>query len=161
MKTKKAILFVVLLALIITLPSCAMSNEKRQLFAVATGDEIDLHIDKKSDFVIEFDAPYLITKNGETYLEGGFADANTFDQLRTIVSYDTDTSVIDEYEKDVNKYFIFESRKEDAGTEYFTTILIAESNTCATLISSKTREDTLEAVNALTFTLRPAAPFKT
>ena len=157
MRLKKAKVLLVILTLAIPLCGCMVINtETKQYFAVSTGDEIVLEINKESGYKIYFDDPYLIIKEGQTYFEGGFGEAVVDENIREMVAKDGDANVVDDFEKDGHRYFIFSSDEDetDGNIEIFTIIKIADSNTCVTLISTRTEEEVRDALDAITFTLR-------
>lgn len=156
MKTGRMAILLMALTMMLLLTACVVSNDTKQYFAVDTGDEIVLEIDKKTGYKIVFNDPYLIIKEGKTYLEGGFGEAILYDHLTSIVPQDSKASVVDEFEKDGNKYLVFATDETGncGSIEYFTVIWIGQSNTCATLISTMEKEEVLDALSAITFTLR-------
>lgn len=159
MKPNKVRILLMVLIMAIFLQGCVQSTETKQYFAVSTGDEIVLEIDKKSGYKIRFDDPYLITKEGQTYFEGGFSDAALDENIRDMVACDEGAGIVDDFEKDGHSYFIFGTDETGTGMhmEFYVIIKIAESNTCATLISTRTEEEVRDALEAITFTLRPSA----
>lgn len=159
MKIKKAMLFLLAGIMLFSLMGCQRSTEKRQYFTVDTGDDVVLEVDKESDYKIKFDAPYLIIKDGQTYLEGSFIGANDYDNLKMIVSMDPNAKFIDKYEQDENGYYVFAAEDEAGeGLEYFAFIWIKKSNTCASFVSTRSEEEVLDALSAISFKLLPKAP---
>ena len=73
MRIKQMLSMFLAAMMLLTLSACTKSSDKVQLFSVDTGDEIWLRLDKKSDYELVFNDPYLVIKDGETIFEGAFA----------------------------------------------------------------------------------------
>ena len=68
MRIKQMLSMFLAAMMLLTLSACTKSSDKVQLFSVDTGDEIWLRLDKKSDYELVFNDPYLVIKDGETIL---------------------------------------------------------------------------------------------
>lgn len=101
-----------------------------------------------------FNDPYLVIKDGETIFEGAFAQQILYQNLLAYVPQDENAERLAEFEKDGNKVFVFSSPSPDTGEdEIFAVIKIADSKTCATLISTKTEEEVMDALDAIEYSI--------
>lgn len=158
MKLKKILPLMVGACMAVLLVSCAGSSVSKQAFTVDTGDRIELTIDKGSGFKIEYGSPYLITKDGETYFQGGFGTEDVYDHLMEQVSGDTKATILEEGEKDGSPYMFYVVRDEKDGedgykAEYDIVMKVAGGKTCVLLASERSEADAREAFEAMTFTL--------
>ena len=67
MRIKQMLSMFLAAMMLLTLSACTKSSDKVQLFSVDTGDEIWLRLDKKSDYELVFNDPYLVIKDGEPF----------------------------------------------------------------------------------------------
>lgn len=157
MKMKQWLLVLLAAIMLFALAACTKSSDKVQLFSVDTGDEIWLRLDKKSDYELVFNDPYLVIKDGETIFEGAFAQQILYQNLLAYVPQDENAERLVEFEKDGNKVFVFSSPSPDTGEdEIFAIIKIADSKTCATLISTKTKDEVMDALDAIEYSINTA-----
>jgi len=153
MKLKKILSLMMGTCLVALLVSCTGNSTTKQTFAVDTGDSIELAIDEGSGFEVEYGTPYLVTKDGETYFQGGFGKETIYDTMMNQVADDEKATVLEESEKDGNHYVFYAVEDGVDGTEveYDVVMKIAGSKTCALLASTQSEAETREAFESMTF----------
>ena len=101
------------LALTASLTACSTYLEKSGTYDVETGDRVKITVDAKAGYDITLEAPFVISKDDETILNGTFLYSEYLEEYKSAYEAEPTASLVDDGEKDGNEYFCYE-----VGDEY-------------------------------------------
>lgn len=136
------------LALAASLTACSTYLEKSGIYNVETGDSIKITVNAKEGYDITLEAPFIISKDDETILNGTFLYGDYLEEYKRAYKTEPTASLVDEGEKDGNEYFCYA-----VGDEYDYFVKVGDSNTAVILVSTASEEDANAAFNSTVITL--------
>lgn len=150
--TKGILLTVLVLICAVMVSACSTSSSKSLTFDVETGDKIKITIDTKEGYDLTMEVPFAVTKDGETVLNGSFAQIEAYDTYRQIIEGDANATLIDESSKDGNDYFCY-TYEGAAGTECDYLMKVGGSDTVIIMGSLAGEDEVRSAFEAMTISL--------
>lgn len=136
------------LALAVSLTACSTYLEKSGTYDVETGDRVKITVDAKAGYDITLEAPFVISKDDETILNGTFLYSEYLEEYKSAYEAEPTASLVDEGEKDGNKYFCYA-----VGDEYDYFMKVGDSNTAVILASTASEEKASAAFNSTVISL--------
>lgn len=120
---KKVLCISAALALAVSLTACSTYLEKSGTYDVETGDRVKITVDAKAGYDITLEAPFVISKDDETILNGTFLYSEYLEEYKSAYEAEPTASLVDEGEKDGNEYFCYA-----VGDEYDYFVKVGDSN---------------------------------
>ena len=136
------------LALAVSLTACSTYLEKSGTYDVETGDRVKITVDAKAGYDITLEAPFVISKDDETILNGTFLYSEYLEEYKSAYEAEPTASLVDEGEKDGKEYFCYA-----VGDEYDYFVKVGDSNTAVILASTASEEEASAAFNSTVISL--------
>lgn len=112
------------------------------------GDRVKITVDAKAGYDITLEAPFVISKDDETILNGTFLYSEYLEEYKSAYEAEPTASLVDEGEKDGNEYFCYA-----VGDEYDYFVKVGDSNTAVILASTASEEEASAAFNSTVISL--------
>ncbi len=137
-----------LLLLLFLLAACSTHAYKAATFNVETGDKITVQVDIKAGYDLTMEVPFVISKDEETILTGGFGQPEAYQLIKD----DPNASLLAEDTKDGNSYFFY-TVDGSSGTEYNYIMQVDGAQTVIIMASLASQAEAEAAFAATTVTL--------
>ena len=126
--------------LLLVLAACSTYAFKSATFRVETGDNVQVRVDTKAGYDLTMEVPFVISKDEETILTGGFGKLEAYELYYQLVADDINAELLAEDSKDGNDYFFYTVNGK-AGIEYDYVLRVGDGQTVVIIASLASRAE--------------------